>query len=71
MPIIDVTLLDGRDDATKRRFMRELTDLAESTLQIPRHSIRVVIREVPRSHYAVGGVPKDELDVRANNERDV
>lgn len=61
MPIIDITLLEGRDDLTKRRMMRELTDLLESRFEIPRPSIRVILREVAPAHYAVGGVPKDEL----------
>ncbi len=62
MPIIDITLLEGRDLATKKRLMREVTDLLEATLEVPRQSIRVMVREVPKSHFAVGGVPKDELD---------
>lgn len=60
MPIIDITLLEGRDDATRRRLMREVTSAVERVLGAPPESIRVLLREVPRSHYAVGGVPKDE-----------
>ncbi|MFT7485552.1 MAG: 4-oxalocrotonate tautomerase [Candidatus Paceibacteria bacterium] len=62
MPIIDITLLEGRDLATKKRLMVEVTDLVESTLDVPRASIRVLVRELPKSHYCVGGVAKDELD---------
>jgi 4-oxalocrotonate tautomerase len=62
MPIIDITLLTGRDDATKRRLMREVTELVVARLEVPPSSVRVVLREVPPAHFAVGGVPKDELD---------
>jgi len=62
MPIIDITLLEGRDDATKRALMREVTQVVSERLEVPRESVRVVLREVPPSHFAVGGVPKDELD---------
>jgi 4-oxalocrotonate tautomerase len=62
MPIIDITLLTGRDDATKRRLMREVTELVVQRLEVPHASVRVLLREVEPSHYAVGGVPKDELD---------
>ncbi len=60
MPIIDITLLEGRDDATRRRLLREVTATVQSVLAAPPESIRVLLREVPRSHYAVGGVVKDE-----------
>jgi len=62
MPIIDITLLCGRDSQTKRRLMREVTELVVARLEVPPSSVRVVLREVPPAHFAVGGVPKDELD---------
>ncbi|MCL4149434.1 UNVERIFIED_CONTAM: hypothetical protein GTU68_012382 [Idotea baltica] len=60
MPIIDITLLEGRDLATKQALLRNVTDAVEKTLNAPRESIRVLVREVPKSHYAVGGIPKSE-----------
>ncbi len=62
MPIIDITLLEGRDLATKKILMREVTDAVEKSLGSPRSSIRVLVRDVPKSHFSVGGIPKDELD---------
>jgi 4-oxalocrotonate tautomerase len=67
MPIIDITLLEGRDLETKKLLMREVTDLVAARLGAPLQSIRVAIREIPKSHYSVGGVPKDELDACASN----
>ncbi len=58
MPIIDVTLLEGRTPADKNRLITELTDGAERALNAPRDSIRVIIREVPAAHFAVAGVTK-------------
>lgn len=58
MPIIDVTLLEGRTTADKNRLITELTDGAERALNAPRDSIRVIIREVPAAHFAVAGVTK-------------
>ena len=62
MPIIDVSLLEGRSPETKRALMRELTDVAERVLGVPRESIRVLLREVPAEHWAVGGAPKNAKD---------
>ena len=58
MPLIEVTMIEGRSADAKRALMRRLTDVAEETLGAPRPSIRVVIREVPAAHWSVGGEPK-------------
>lgn len=58
MPIIDVTLLEGRSAAGKNRLITELTDGAERALNAPRDTIRVIIREVPAQNFAVAGISK-------------
>jgi 4-oxalocrotonate tautomerase len=58
MPFVEVTLIAGRSKETKTALMKALTDAVESTLEVARESIRVVVREVPPEHWAVGGVPK-------------
>ena len=67
MPIIDITLLEGRDLETKKQLMREMTELVVARLGAPRESVRIAIREIPKSHYCVGGVPKDELDAGSSS----
>ncbi len=58
VPLIEVTLIEGRSADAKRALMRRLTDAAEETLGAPRQTIRVVLREVPAAHWSVGGEPK-------------
>jgi 4-oxalocrotonate tautomerase len=58
MPFVEVTLIAGRTPEKKRELMKRLTDAVEETIDAPRESIRVVLREVPPEHWAVGGVPK-------------
>ncbi len=58
MPMVEVTLIEGRTKEQKVALMRALTDAVESTIGAPRESVRVVLREVPPEHWAVGGVPK-------------
>lgn len=58
MPIIDVTLLEGRPAERKAALIRELTDAAERVLGVPRESIRVLLRELPAQHWGVGGQAK-------------
>ncbi|NOU34877.1 MAG: 2-hydroxymuconate tautomerase family protein [Polyangiaceae bacterium] len=58
MPLVEVTLIEGRTKEQKVALMRALTDAVESTVGAPRESIRVVLREVPPENWAVGGVPR-------------
>lgn len=60
MPIIDVSLVEGRSPEVKAVLIRELTEVAERVLGAPRASIRVLLREVPPENWGVGGVPKSE-----------
>ncbi len=56
MPLIEVTLVEGRTPAQLRTLITALTDAAEAAVQAPRESIRVVLREVPTTHFAAGDV---------------
>ncbi len=56
MPFIDVTLVEGRSPEQLRSLVTKLTDAAVEAVGAPRESIRVVIREVPATHWAAGDV---------------
>ncbi len=58
MPLVEVTMIEGRPKEKKVALMKRITDAVEETVGAPRETIRVVIREVPAEHWAVGGVPK-------------
>lgn len=62
MPLIEVTLVEGRPYERLRRLISELTDAAERSLEAPRGSVRVVVREVPATHWAAGDVTIAERD---------
>lgn len=56
MPFIDVTLAQGRSPEQLRRLIHELTEAAHHAIDAPRANIRVVVREVPPTHWAAGDV---------------
>ncbi|MGH9297546.1 MAG: tautomerase family protein [Acidimicrobiales bacterium] len=56
MPLIEVTLVEGRPYEAIRQLISEITAAAEHSIGAPKSSIRVVIREVPKSHWAAGDV---------------
>lgn len=58
MPLVQVTMLEGRTPEQKRALHQELTEAVIRALGAKPDSIRTVIYEVPASHWAVGGEPK-------------
>lgn len=58
MPFVEITMIEGRTPEKKRELLKRVTDAVEESIGAPRQSIRVVIREVPGEHWAVGGEPK-------------
>jgi 4-oxalocrotonate tautomerase len=60
MPLIQVTIVEGRDVAAKRALIAELTGAAVRTLGVEPERVRVLLTEIPAAHWAVGGVSKAE-----------
>ncbi len=60
MPLIEVTLVEGRTPEQLRGLITALTDAAETAVGAARESIRVVLREVPATHWAAGDVTISE-----------
>lgn len=58
MPLIQVTLIEGRAAQAKAELIRTLTEAVVASLHAPRESVRVIVQEVPAAHWGVGGVPK-------------
>ncbi|MFC4948673.1 tautomerase family protein [Pseudonocardia sp. GCM10023141] len=56
MPIIEVTLAEGRTPAQLRALIHALTDAAHRALDAPVSAVRVILRETPRTHFAAGDV---------------
>ncbi len=55
MPIVEVTLIEGRSFEKKKKMVEEVTNAIVSSLGAPREAVRIIIREVPAWHFAAGG----------------
>jgi 4-oxalocrotonate tautomerase len=56
MPLVEVTLVEGRSPEQLRTLITALTDAVETAVGAPRADVRVVLREVPATHWAAGDV---------------
>jgi 4-oxalocrotonate tautomerase len=70
MPVIDVTLVAGRSPAQLRALVTALTDAAVEAIEAPRDSVRVILREVPPTHWAAGDVTVAERRSRSDSSPD-
>jgi 4-oxalocrotonate tautomerase len=56
MPFIEVTLVEGRSPEQLRALIGALTRAAVDAVDAPAESVRVVVREIPATHWAAGDV---------------
>jgi 4-oxalocrotonate tautomerase len=62
MPIIQITLVRGRDAAAVSECARQVARTVHETLGAPLETIRVLVNELPASHWAVGDRTREEID---------
>ncbi|MGY2286904.1 2-hydroxymuconate tautomerase family protein [Pseudomonas gingeri] len=55
MPIMQVFLIEGRDEEQKARLIAALTEAVVESIQAPRESVRVIITEMPRTDFGIAG----------------
>ncbi|MDQ8702512.1 tautomerase family protein [Streptomyces sp. LHD-70] len=66
MPQVAITLAEGRTPAQIRDLLHEVhTAVLRTTGTRPEH-IRVVVHEVPRTHWATGDITLTEMDTELN-----
>ena len=61
MPIAQITIMEGRDDAKKERLITEVTEAIHRALGAPRENIRVIIYEVKKTEFGIGGQSARQL----------
>lgn len=60
MPIAQVHILTGRTPEQQKKLIESVTTAISESLDVPRGRVRVLIYEVAREHWGVGGVPRSE-----------
>lgn len=62
MPLIEVTLIEGRSPDVVRALIHQLHQAVVDALHTAPISVRVIVREVPARHWAVADVTIAERD---------
>lgn len=63
MPLIQVSMLQGKSKEQKKNLMKALTQAVCDSIGSAPSSVRVILVEIDPDHWAVGGVPYSEVDI--------
>lgn len=61
MPIAHIHILEGRSDAQKEAVIDKVTTALCEALGSPRDAVRVLIQDVPKTHWGIGGQTAKQL----------
>jgi len=56
VPLVEVTLAEGRTPEQIRSLIHELHEAVIRAVAAPPENVRVIVREVPATHWAAGDV---------------
>lgn len=60
MPIVNLQILEGRSNKQVKEVIQNITDTVSATLEVPKERVRVLVTEVPKTHWGTGGVLKSD-----------
>ncbi|WHY85804.1 4-oxalocrotonate tautomerase [Neobacillus novalis] len=60
MPFIQINLIEGRPPEKIKALIENITDTVVETLDAPKQSVRVMVSEIPKTHWGIAGVPASE-----------
>lgn len=61
MPLIEVTMIEGRTTEQKAALIAKLTDAAVEAVGAPIETVRVCIREIPGENWGIAGKAKGPI----------
>ena len=62
MPLVEITVTEGRDPKVLRELIHRVHDAVQTSLNANSDNIRVIVREVPPSLWAAGDQTLEERD---------
>lgn len=61
MPVAQINILEGRSDEQKETLIREVSEAIARSLGAPLETVRVIINEMPKQHFGIGGQSAKKL----------
>lgn len=64
MPIINIQIMEGRPPEKIKSLIASVTETVSAELNAPKDRIRVLVTEVPKTHWGIGGVAASDIPNR-------
>lgn len=61
MPIVNIQILQGRPEEKVEELIENITETVAATLDAPHEAVRVIVTEIPKTHWGRAGVPMSKL----------
>jgi len=61
MPIVTINIIEGRSDEKKEKLIEKVSLVIAESLDAPLESVRVIINEMPKQHFGIGGKSAKKL----------
>ena len=55
MPIVNVNIMEGRPKEKSESVIANITETIITTLEVPKETVRVIVTEIPKSHWGIAG----------------
>ncbi|WP_312918900.1 tautomerase family protein [Stutzerimonas nitrititolerans] len=62
MPLLQVTIVEGRSAELKERLIHDLTATVVETLVVKPEAVRVLLQELPKTHWGTAGQSMAQRD---------
>jgi 4-oxalocrotonate tautomerase len=59
MPIVHVNVWEGFGEEKAKILIQNITKVFED-LGIPKHAVEVIVHQIPKTHWGIGGEPASE-----------
>jgi 4-oxalocrotonate tautomerase len=60
MPFVQVSIMEGRPPEKIKALIENVTNTVSETLDAPKQNVRVLVTEMPKTHWGIAGVPASE-----------
>ena len=61
MPFAHIFMLQGRTDEQKKAVIEKVTQAIMEAVSAPRENVRVIIQEIPKTQWGIGGKTAKDL----------
>jgi 4-oxalocrotonate tautomerase len=61
MPLAHIYLIEGRSEEAKRAVIDKVTQALHEAVGAPKENVRVVIQDIPKANWGIGGTSAKDL----------